>query len=84
MTDHKNLNYFMSKRLLNERQVRYSDILQQFNFSLKWQPGNTCKRPDALLRRDQDKPKGLDNKLLKYDVSWKAKYDIFMELTNLG
>ena len=55
ITDHKNLNYFTSKRLLNERQVRYSDLLQKFNFILEWKPGNTCQRPDALSRRDQDK-----------------------------
>ena len=31
VTDHKNLSYFSTKRLLNERQVRYNDTLQQFN-----------------------------------------------------
>lgn len=54
-TDHKNLNYFSSKRLLNERQVRYNDLLHRFNFNLEWRPGNACQRPDALSRRDQDK-----------------------------
>lgn len=54
-TDHKNLNYFTTKRLLNERQVRYNDLLQQFSYNLKWRPGSACQRPDALSRRDQDK-----------------------------
>ena len=45
----------MAKWLLNERQVRYNELLQQFNFELKWRPGSTCQRPDALSRRDQDK-----------------------------
>ena len=35
VTDHKNLSYIAKKRLLNERQVRYNDILQQFNFTLE-------------------------------------------------
>lgn len=61
LSDHKNLNYFTTKRLLNERQVRYNDVLQQFNFDLKWRPGNACERPDALSRRDQDRPNGLDD-----------------------
>lgn len=60
-TDHKNLDYFATKRLLNERQVRYSDLLQHFNFKLKWRPGKACERPDALSRRDQDKPRGIND-----------------------
>ncbi|KAI1004417.1 hypothetical protein K3495_g3795 [Podosphaera aphanis] len=58
---HKNLSFFSTKRLLNERQVRYNDVLHRFNFKLEWRPGSTCERPDALSRRDQDKPTGLDD-----------------------
>lgn len=60
-TDHKNLSYFTTKRLLNERQVRYNDLIQRFNFVLKWRPGNACERPDALSRREQDMIKGLND-----------------------
>lgn len=60
-TDHKNLSYFTTKRLLNERQVRYNDLIQKFNFVLKWRPGNVCERPDALSRREQDMIKGLND-----------------------
>lgn len=56
LSDHKNLSFFTSKRLLNERQVRYNDVLCQFNYILKWRSGRTSDRPDALSRRDQDKP----------------------------
>lgn len=58
-SDHKNLIYFSTKRLLNERQVRYNDLLSQFKFVFKWRPGNASERPDALSRRDQDKPTDL-------------------------
>ncbi|KAI0992990.1 hypothetical protein K3495_g15194, partial [Podosphaera aphanis] len=61
LSDHKNLKYFTTKRLLNERQVRYNDVLQQFNYTLEWRPGNISDRPDALSRRDQDKPIGLSD-----------------------
>ncbi|KAI0992060.1 hypothetical protein K3495_g16126, partial [Podosphaera aphanis] len=61
LSDHKNLNYFTTKRLLTERQARYNDVLHQFNFVLKWRPGNVSERPDALSRRDQDKPAGIDD-----------------------
>lgn len=60
-SDHKNLKYFTSKRLLNERQVRYSELLQLFNFNLEWRPGKVNERSDALSRRDQDKPLGLSD-----------------------
>jgi hypothetical protein len=60
-SDHKNLKYFMTRQLLNERQVRYNDVLQQFRYTLKWRPGNVCDRPDALSRREQDQPKNLDD-----------------------
>lgn len=59
ITDHKNLSFFATKRLLSERQVRYNDVLQQFNFNLEWRSGKTCERPDALSRRDQDHPLGI-------------------------
>ena len=61
LTDHKNLDYFSTKRLLSERQARYNEILQQFRFNIKWRAGRACERPDALSRRDQDKPKGADD-----------------------
>ncbi|KAI0996343.1 hypothetical protein K3495_g11837 [Podosphaera aphanis] len=61
LSDHRNLNYFASKKLLNERQVRYNDVLQQFNFELKWRSGNSSEHPDAIFRREQDKPMGLDD-----------------------
>lgn len=53
-SDHKNLNYFATKRLLNERQIRYNDVLQKFKFILKWREDRACERPDALSRSDQD------------------------------
>ncbi|POS87432.1 hypothetical protein EPUL_000238 [Erysiphe pulchra] len=47
--------YFSTKRLLDERQVRYNDLIHRFNFELIWPPATACERPDALSRRDQDK-----------------------------
>ncbi|KAI0991035.1 hypothetical protein K3495_g17152, partial [Podosphaera aphanis] len=59
LSDHRNLSFFTTKRLLSERQVRYNDVLQKFRFILKWRPGKACDRPDALSRREQDKPCGI-------------------------
>ena len=63
ITDHKNLRYFMSMRRLNERQMRWSDILSQFNFQMTYRPGKQAIVPDALSRREQDIPRDDDARL---------------------
>ncbi|KAI0999353.1 hypothetical protein K3495_g8842 [Podosphaera aphanis] len=55
----------MSSKLLTERQVRWSLLLSQFNFKLKFRAGKQGGRPDALSRRSQDIPKSLDDPRLK-------------------
>ncbi|PIL28411.1 hypothetical protein GSI_08445 [Ganoderma sinense ZZ0214-1] len=50
ISDHKNLEYFMSSRLLNRRQARWSIFLSEFNFRLNYAPG--LRNPaDAPSRR---------------------------------
>jgi hypothetical protein len=39
-TDHKNLEYFMSARVLNRRQVRWSMSLSRFDFVITYRPSN--------------------------------------------
>lgn len=53
-TDHKNLEYFMTKKQLSERQVRWYENLAPFQFSLMYRPGSEAVIPDALSRREQD------------------------------
>ncbi|KAI0996107.1 hypothetical protein K3495_g12074 [Podosphaera aphanis] len=65
LSDHKNLQYFMSTRKLSERQVRWSYTLSQFDFLLKFRAGKCCQRPDALSRREQDMPINADDERLK-------------------
>jgi len=38
-TDHKNLEYFNTTKLLNWRQARWPEILSQFNFKIVYCPG---------------------------------------------
>ena len=61
LTDHKNLEPFMTKRMLTERQVRWSQVLSEFNFHLDYRPGTRAPIPDALSRREQDFPKDADD-----------------------
>ena len=63
-TDHKNLEYFMSDKLLSPRQVRWSKSLSRFPFVLTYRPGKAGGKPDALTRRSGDLPKEGDERLL--------------------
>lgn len=56
-TDHKNLEYFMSSRVLNRRQARWSISLSRFNFVITYRPGAQQGKPDALSRRSYLMPK---------------------------
>ena len=55
ISNHKNLEYFMSTKWLFRRQARWSKFLSQFNFKINYKPGPQCKA-DALTRRFQDLP----------------------------
>jgi hypothetical protein len=60
LTDHKNLEYFTSTKALNQRQVRWSEFLSQFNFQIIYRPGAKAVRPDALSRKPGDRPSKSD------------------------
>jgi hypothetical protein len=51
LTDHKNLEYFLSARKLNRRQARWSGRLADYDYVLKHKPGSSMGKPDALSRR---------------------------------
>ena len=63
LSDHKNLEYFMSTKLLNRRQARWSEFLSRFNFTIVYRPGKAGGKPDALTRRSGDLPKEGDERL---------------------
>ena len=64
ITDHRNLEYFMTTKLLNRRQARWSEFLSRFNFKIVYRPGKQGAKPDALTRRSEDLPKEGDERLL--------------------
>src|SRR6266498_603772 len=49
--DHKNLEYFMAAKQLNQRQAQWSLYLLRFNFLLHHRPGKSMGKPDALSQR---------------------------------
>jgi len=60
-TDHKNLEYFMTAKKLNRRQVCWSLHLARFDFLLHHRLGRTMGKPDALSRRANHRNGALDN-----------------------
>jgi len=57
LINHKNLEYFMSTKLLNRRQARWSEFLFRFDFRITYRPGKEGGKPDALTWRSGDLPK---------------------------
>ena len=56
LSDHKNLEYFMTTKMLSRRQARWSEFLSRFDFRITHRPGKLSGKPDALTRRSQDLP----------------------------
>ena len=50
-TDYKNLMSFTSTKVLNRRQVRWSEELSSYNFRIQYRKGSENGRADALSRR---------------------------------
>ena len=51
ITDHKNLVYFSTTKILTRRQARWSEYLSQFNLNIRFRPGRLGGKPDGLTRR---------------------------------
>ena len=54
MTDHKNLTYFSTKVQKSERQLRWSQYIQGFNFNLHYTKGSSNVAADFLSRPDDE------------------------------
>ena len=50
VTDHKNLEYFSTMKLLTRQQARWSEYLHHFNMQVRFRPGHLGAKPDALTR----------------------------------
>src|SRR5882762_11794 len=60
LTDHKNLEYFMTAQKLNRRQACWSLYLSRFNINMTHRPGKSSAKPDLLSRRSDHK-EGVEN-----------------------
>jgi hypothetical protein len=58
-----NIEYFMTKKLLNRRQARWSEFLTCFDYQTVHRPGKSNGKADALTSRPGDLPEGRDERL---------------------
>ena len=50
VTDHKNLEYFSTTKVLTRCQAHWSKYLSQFNLVICFHPGKLGTKPDSLTR----------------------------------
>ena len=49
-TDHQSLKYLDTQPYLSKQQIRWVETLQQYDFTIKYQPGSSNQVADALSR----------------------------------
>jgi hypothetical protein len=87
-TDHKNLEYFTTTKILNRRQARWAEILSCYDFRIIYRKGSENGKADALSRKPQFKPEqggmtATGNEPLLKKEQWVAGIDISKE-THFG
>jgi len=62
-SDHQNLEFFTTTKVLNRRQARWAQELAGIDFKIYYRPGAQNGKPDALSRRPEYRPEkgGIEN-----------------------
>jgi hypothetical protein len=55
-TDHQNLEYCTTTKVLNRQQARWAKELPSIDFKISYRPGCQHSKPDVLLRCSEDRP----------------------------
>jgi len=63
LSDHHNLEYFTTTKVLNRRQARWAQEVAGIDFKIFYHPGSLNGKPDALSRRPEYRPEkgGVEN-----------------------
>jgi hypothetical protein len=56
LSDHKNLEYWQTKKDLNLRQAWWGELLANYNFCIIYCPGKLAGKPDILSHESGDSP----------------------------
>ena len=57
------MEYFRSRKQLNQRQTQWAEFLSRFNFKIVYYPGKAGGKPDALTRQSEELPDERDERL---------------------
>ena len=68
LTDHKDLEYFMSTKKLTPRQVRWAEFLSEFNFVISYQSGKKNNKAKVLMRKPNKWPTDDEDERCKHSV----------------
>jgi len=71
-TDHKNLEYFTTTKTLMRRQARWAEFVAEFDFIVKYRPGEKNGKPDALSRHWDHRPEGRSEDLKPIQLLFKS------------
>jgi hypothetical protein len=70
----------MTAKQLTRRQVRWSELLSEFNFEIRYRPGKDGKKPESLTRRPQDLPHSNDDPRLQFQNRTLLSQDLFKDI----
>ena len=74
--DHKDSEYFISSKLLNRRQARWSEFFSKFNFQITYRPGSLNNKADVFTRQSGDVPKKIISSSISVANNVEKKLDI--------
>ena len=62
-SDHQNLEYFTTTKVLNQQQARWAQELAGIDFRIYYGPGTQNRKPNVLSRRSKYRPEkgGIEN-----------------------
>ena len=78
-TDHQNLTSFMTTKKLNRRQVRWAEMMANFDFKIFHRPGSLNGAADALSRRSDLK----EGDRMTHDAVLRKRLDSTLQYNNL-
>jgi hypothetical protein len=65
ITDHKNLQTFATTKQLSPCHIQWSEFLARFNFRIGYRPESAHARADALSKKPEHMPQGIEDNRLR-------------------